>query len=50
MSVELKGARINLEAMKKQNEGTQREYDRVAEEYQKLQVSCNILSEDVHPH
>lgn len=36
---DLKKARADLEAMKKQAESTNREYDRLAEENQKLQVS-----------
>ena len=35
---ELRVARTNLEAMKKQAESTNAEYDRLAEEHQKLQV------------
>ncbi len=36
---DLKKARSDLKAMKKQAESTNREYDRLAEENQKLQVS-----------
>ena len=35
---ELRVARTDLEAMKKQAESTNAEYDRLAEEHQKLQV------------
>ena len=38
---ELRVARADLEAMKKQAESTNTEYDRLAEEHQKLQV-CNL--------
>ena len=37
-SSELNTANVNLQAMKKQTESTNREYDRLAEEHQKLQV------------
>ena len=38
---ELRVARTDLEAMKKQAESTNAEYDRLAEEHQKLQV-CTL--------
>ena len=41
--LDLKKARSDLDAMKKQAESTNREYDRLAEENQKLQVSVIML-------
>ena len=47
--VDLKKAHTDLEAMKKQAESTNREYDRLSEENQRLQVSvtawCTSLYE-----
>ena len=43
LSSELRVARTDLEAMKKQAESTNAEYDRLAEEHQKLQV-CNLCT------
>ena len=45
---DLKKARSDLEAMKKQAESTNREYDRLAEENQKLQVSRLSMCMYIH--
>ena len=42
--LDLKKARSDLEAMKKQAESTNREYDRLAEENQKLLVSIIFVT------
>ncbi len=38
--LELKSKDLELEAMKKQAESTNREYDRLTSEFQELQVKC----------
>lgn len=43
LASDLKRAHANLEAMKKQVESTNREYDRLAQENQTLQVRSIIL-------
>ena len=40
--LELRVARTDLEAMKKQAESTNAEYDRLAEEHQQLQVNFDL--------
>ena len=41
--LELKAATKNLEAMKKQAESTNTEYDRLMKEHSQLQVCCQLL-------
>lgn len=50
INVELKKARADLDTMKKQAESTSTEYDRLAEEHQKLQVSFKYSSAQCLPH
>jgi hypothetical protein len=48
--LELRVARTDLEAMKKQAESTNAEYDRLAEEHQQLQATLQGNSEDKKDH
>ncbi len=48
--IDLNKTKTNLEAMKKQAESTSVEYDRLAEEHQKLVVSLGVCYINVCPN